>query len=190
MLIRTDKDKTPLQEKQIRWRYAMNAARTLLMFQRFGGDFEFANFNNMANTWGQNVVECPKEEAFLSAAGRVFELYTTSGAAWPLASEQSSPATGVFTQAAWDRDRKRLVLDLLNYNERAAGVNFDLSALGLKAGTAEIRELFADSPMAHNTPANPNAIRREDSQREFDALDNLSVTARPDSITQVIVERR
>jgi len=120
----------------------------------------------------------------------VFELYTTSGAAWPLASEQNSPAAGVFTQAAWDRDRKRLVLDLLNYSERPAGVNFDLSALGLKAGTAEIRELLADSLMAHITSANPDAIRREDSHKELSRLDNLTVAARPFSITQVIVKRR
>ena len=54
-----------LQENQISWNYAMNAARILLMFQRLGGDFEFANFNNMANTWGQNILECPKDALYL-----------------------------------------------------------------------------------------------------------------------------
>ena len=39
-----------LEEQQITWRYAMNAARTLLMFQRLGGDFEFANFNNSCSS--------------------------------------------------------------------------------------------------------------------------------------------
>ena len=62
----------------------MNAAWQLLVFQRLGGDFVLANFNNMANTWGQNVLECPKEGVYLSAAGRVFELFSRSPAAWPL----------------------------------------------------------------------------------------------------------
>ena len=190
MLIGTDKDRRPLQEKQIRWRYAMNAARTLLMFQRFGGDFEFANFNNMANTWGQNVVECPKEEAFLSAVGRVFELYTTSGAAWPLALEPASPASGVHAQAAWDRDRKNLVLDLLNFGEQPVDLNFDASALPALAGEADVRVLFADSLMAHNTPAQREAIRREDSRGKIAAGGQIRIAARPFSITQAIVRLR
>jgi len=36
---------------------------TPLTFQRLGGDFAFSNFNNFANTWGQNVIECPKDGA-------------------------------------------------------------------------------------------------------------------------------
>ena len=190
MLIRTDKDRTPLQEKQIRWRYAMNAARTLLMFQRFGGEFDFANFNNMANTWGQNVIECPKEEAYLSAVGRVFELYTASGAAWPLALEPASPASGVYVQAAWDRARRSLVLDLINYNEKPIEVSFDVAALPAFAGEAAVRVLYAGSLMAHNTPEQQNAIMREDSRKKIVAARQITVSGRPFSITQAIIGRR
>jgi hypothetical protein len=56
----------------------LNAARQLLLFQRPGGDFVFANFNNLADTWGQNFVEGAKEGAWLSAAERVFELCSRS----------------------------------------------------------------------------------------------------------------
>ena len=68
----------------IRWKYAMNVANALMTFQTLGGEFQFANFNNMANTGGQNVIECPKEKVYLSASGKIFELMSRSPAAWPL----------------------------------------------------------------------------------------------------------
>jgi hypothetical protein len=60
----------------------MNAAAQILLIQRLGGDLAFTNFNNLANTWGQNVVECSKVAVWLSAAGRVFELMPMPGRAF------------------------------------------------------------------------------------------------------------
>ena len=60
---------------QISWNYALNGARRLLDYVSYGGEFALANFNNMANTWGQNLVEASKDAAWLSAMGEVFALF-------------------------------------------------------------------------------------------------------------------
>jgi alpha-L-arabinofuranosidase len=156
-----------LQEQQIRWRYAMNAARQLLVFQRLGGDLEFANFNNLANSWGQNVVECPKEKVFLSAAGLVFEMFSRSPAAWPLKLRLGNGEHGLEAQAAWSLDRQSLVLVVLNYAASEKQVVFDLSALGRKMATAEETVLTAPSPMSFHSAANSDVVRRHQVRHQF-----------------------
>ena len=44
----------------------------------------FVNFSNLANTHSQCVIDTPKEGAYLTAAGKAFELLAHSPAAWPL----------------------------------------------------------------------------------------------------------
>jgi hypothetical protein len=88
-----------LQEHEISWNYAMNTARQLLLFQRLGGGFEFASFNNLANTWGQNIIECTKDTVFISAAGKVFELMSRSPLRWVLETDTLQNLTGVYLQA-------------------------------------------------------------------------------------------
>jgi len=151
-----------LQNREVRWGYAITAVAELLLFQRLGGDFLFANFNNLANTWGQNVIECAKEGVWLSAAGRVFELLTGSPAAWPLAPSVRRGHPNILFQAAWDRDKKNLVLQILNFGSEMVEGFFDFTALGFKARQAEVSSLWAGSLQAQNTLANPEAIRRTD----------------------------
>jgi hypothetical protein len=104
-----------LQNREVRWGYAMTTAAELLLFQRLGGDFLFANFNNLVNTWGQNVIECSKEGVWLSAAGLAMELLTRSPAAWPLAHSVKLGHPNIIFQSAWDRDKRNLVLQILNF---------------------------------------------------------------------------
>jgi alpha-N-arabinofuranosidase len=151
-----------LQNREVRWGYAMTAAAELLLFQRLGGDFLFGNFNNLANTWGQNVIECAKEGVWLSAAGRVFELLTGSPAAWPLAHSIRRGRPNILFQAAWDRDKKNLVLQILNFGREKTRLAVDWQALGFKARQAEVTSLWTGSLQAQNTLANPEAIRRTD----------------------------
>ena len=87
-----------LQEHEISWNYAMNTARQLLLFQRLGGDFEFASFNNLGNTWGQNIIECPKDTVFISAAGRIFELMSRSTLQYVIRTDTLLRLPGVFIQ--------------------------------------------------------------------------------------------
>lgn len=67
--------KNNFSSRQVGWNYALNGAHRLLDYISYGGEFALANFNNMCNTWGQNVVECTKDSAFLSCMGQVFRFF-------------------------------------------------------------------------------------------------------------------
>lgn len=76
--------------RQIRWFYALSAAKTILDYMSLGGSFHLANFNNCANTWGGNIIECSKEGIWKSPAGEVFKFYKNFNDKYPLKSEIKS----------------------------------------------------------------------------------------------------
>ena len=178
-----DSSALTLQNRQIRWRYAMNAARQLLLFQRLGGDFLFADFNNLANTWGQNVIECAKEDVYLSATGRVFELLSRSPAAWPLRISASGPTEGITAQAAWDLEKKGIVFTVLNYRSSETEVVFTMKDGEKRFRTAKISVLYAPSPASFNSLRDPNAIKRRDFARTVKKSDRFTLHAPPYSLT-------
>lgn len=149
-----------------KWRYALNMARAFLMWQRQGGDVLFVNFNNFANTHSQCALDTPKEGVYLTAAGRMLELFSRSPAAWPLALAGYVPdeRAEFQLQAAWDRDRVRLVLSVLNMTGEPRTAAFDLSALDRTFAAAQTARLEADSLIAMNTLARPETIRRTDTE--------------------------
>jgi hypothetical protein len=113
------------------WIYALNLVSNLMMDQRYGGDVLFMCFNNLANTSGQSCIETPKESVILPACGLVYERMSRSLAAWPLKIEGYEPSArkDVQIQAAWDKDRQKLVLYLLNRTDNDTAVSLDLTAL-------------------------------------------------------------
>jgi alpha-N-arabinofuranosidase len=176
------------QNKAIRWHYAMNAAKQLLVFQRLGGDFVFSNFNNLANTWGQNVMECPKEAVFLSAAGRVFELLSVSPAAWILESSSTDETGKTEVQAAWNLDRNALTMTIVNYLDRKIAFNLDFRQLNFKPTRANVSTLFAESLASFNAVGAPDTIQREDSTQILDDFGKYTTDAPPYSVTHVVLE--
>lgn len=60
---------------QISWNYALNGAHRLLDYISYGGDFALANFNNMCNTWGQNIIEASKDKCWMSCMGEIFAMF-------------------------------------------------------------------------------------------------------------------
>jgi alpha-N-arabinofuranosidase len=144
------------------WYSALNVAKTLLTFQRLGGDLAFSNFNNFANTWGQNVIECPKDNAYLSPAGHVFELFSRSPAAWPLELKLSQPRENVIVQAAWNESRTALCLIVLNYNAAEAQLSFALDQLDKRFANCELTVMRAESLTAYASPADTCVVQRED----------------------------
>ncbi|MBN1917641.1 MAG: hypothetical protein JW889_07005 [Verrucomicrobia bacterium] len=148
--------------KELLWYSALNVAKTLLTFQRLGGDFAFSNFNNYANTWGQNVIECAKEGVCLSAVGRVMELFSRSPAAWPLKIEGDALPEGVHVQAAWDAGRTSLCLVVLNGRGEEVEVTFGFGSPAKPFSVVESTVLRAPSLVAHNTLAQPETITGHD----------------------------
>jgi alpha-L-arabinofuranosidase len=160
------------QNQQIRWKYAINVAHILLDYQLLGGEFEFACFNNLANTWGQNVIECPMETVFISAAGRVLEHFSHSPAAWPVARDMT-PVKGVRVQAALIHSKHGLVVDAINETGASVTMHLDLGELAFQPTRATSIVLSAPDPASRNTQADPNVIRRvvepiDASRRAFD----------------------
>ncbi len=64
-----------------KWFYAMNVIRSFMSFQRRGGAVWFVNFNNLANTHNQCVMDTPKEGACVTAPGEAMSLLSNSPAA-------------------------------------------------------------------------------------------------------------
>jgi len=141
----------------------------------------------MANSWGQNVIECAKEGVYLSAAGRVFELLSRSPAAWPLRCQGANAKdASLLVQPAWDRDKKRVAIAALNYRAETATVEFDLSLLHCEASNAEIQCLYADSRAEFNTLSDPGRIKRKDSARAVNSP-QFSIELPAYSLTHVVL---
>lgn len=158
-------DEEPFHYKSLRfskWRQVINIFRQLMTWQREGGDVLFVNFNNLANTHAQNVVDTPKEGVYISAAGRAMGLMASSPAAWTLRIEDYEPALmdDFQVQAAWDADRKSLILYVFNLKDERQEVTFDLQQLDRRFGKARIRALYAHDLWDMNTQSDPERIKR------------------------------
>jgi alpha-N-arabinofuranosidase len=175
------------QEHQITWNYALNTAFQLLTFQRIGGEFEFSNFNNLANTWGQNIIECPKEKVFISAVGRVFEMMSKSQAAWILKTDTLTNLKGIYTQSAISGDKKNLIIYLLNYLPSQPEISFDLSAFNPDAKEANIKTLFAEGPLSANTYLRPNQIKSSGQKIRIRNSKKPVFTLLPWSLTEITI---
>lgn len=174
-----------------KWFYAMNILKHYMAWQRRGGDVLFVNFNNFANTHSQCVIETPKEGAFVTAAGRAFELLSRTPAAWPLRivdyPHRLEPNFQV--QAAWSLDKQKLVLYVLNREVQEHSASFDLSELKRTFKRAEVSMLRADGPYVMNTLANPEAIERRDWTQKKPVQDGrYAVISPPFSFIHIVLE--
>jgi alpha-L-arabinofuranosidase len=174
-----------------KWLYGMNLLKNFMAFQRLGDDMLFVNFNNLANTHSQSAMETPKEGAYLTASGRALQLLSNSPAAWLLAFDNYVPKANddYQVQAAWDINRKKLVLYVCNRTATAKTTIFDLSDLKVPFMNAATNRLQADSPVAMNTLSNPQAIKRTTTAKKINLKKNIySVDIPAYSFTEVILE--
>lgn len=185
--LRQNQKEMTRQDHQITWNYALNIARQLLTFQRLGGQFEFANFNNLANTWGQNIIECPKEKVFISAAGKVFELMSKSRAAWILKTDTLIDLEGVYAQSALSNDKKTLIIYLLNYLPGNTDLSFDLSAFDLEANEAGVKIINADGPFSTNTYLKSSQIMTSEQKVIIKNSKKPVFTLSPWSLTEITI---
>lgn len=144
-----------------KWLYALNLLKNFMSFQRMGEEMLFVNVNNLANTHSQCVMDTPKEGAYLTAAGKAMEFLSRSPAARVLKIKDYDPSMkeDFQVQAAWDKDRERLVLYICNRTGEKLPAIFDLNALGTTFKTCSLTRLQADSPVAMNTLENQDAIK-------------------------------
>ena len=174
-----------------KWHYGMNVLKNFMSFQRRGGEVLFVNFNNLANTHSQSVIETPKEGAYLTASGLALKLLANSPAAWVLEIEDySSKVVDDFqVQAALDSERKKLVLYVCNRTFDKHKTTFDLSALSKIFNKAKITTLSGEGPLAMNTLKNPCAIKQTVKNAENLKIENnFSIKADPYTFTEIVLE--
>ena len=146
------------------WYCGLKAAGYLMNWQREGGIVDFINFNNLSNTHGQAVIETPKEGAYLTATGKVYELLSRTPARWPLEIEgyQAHRDDMFQGQAAYSLNKDSLVVYALNRTDSAKVVAFDYSLLKKDFSSVALSMLDADDIFARNKIDIPNEIRRKD----------------------------
>ena len=136
-----------------KWLYALNAAGMLMTWQRYGQDIDFINFNNLANTHSQSVIETPKEGAYITSAGMMMHRFATTEAYQTLVLEDyhAKRTDPVQVQLSVNRDSSALVLNILNRSEEDGEVELDLTAFSTADGEARGVLLAADSLLSMNT---------------------------------------
>ncbi len=192
-----------LQEHEISWNYAMNTARQLLLFQRLGGDFEFATFNNLGNTWGQNIIECTKDTVFISAAGRIFELMSRSPLKWVIQADTIKNLTGVYIQAGLSRridltpgpspalaaltgeGSSKLIIYVLNYRSDSPDIKLELKGIPVDPKSAILRCVSAAGPLSSNTYRSPNEIKTSEKKISLKNAKTPIFNLLPWSVTEI-----
>lgn len=123
-------DKETLFTKAVRWEYGMSVLDQFIQFQHFGGDFAFANFVNFSDGWGENLINVPKDRTFLSSVGKAYEFLNKLSIAYPLKIENKDIDQDVELQIAWNQQKTKCTLIILNFANTKKEINFDFSDLG------------------------------------------------------------
>lgn len=174
-----------------KWLYGLNLLKNFMSFQRMGPEMWFVNFNNLANTHSQSAIETPKESPFLTASGQALRLLSESPAARLLEMEGYEPKADdeYQVQAAWDAERQRLVLFVLNRTAEGRRPAFDLSPLGRAFRSCTVTELTAPSPVSMNTMDRPDGIvRTERTAKPNIKKGAYSIKVPAWSFTQLVLE--
>lgn len=152
------------------WIYALNLVSNLMMDHRYGGEVLFMCFNNLANTSGQSCIETPKEGAMLPFCGLIYERMSRTEARWPVEIEGYAPSSrkDVQIQAAWDLEKKKLILYLLNRTDTDTRVSFDLGILGQDKAPAVSHLMSAAEGYTQETAKDRGNLREEHSYLELD----------------------
>jgi len=185
--------KMSLQEHEISWNYAMKTARQLLLFQKLGGDFEFANFNNLANTWGQNIIECTRDTVFISAAGKVFELMSRSPVSQVLRTDTLAGLPGLFIQPGMTGNLTTapdtLVVYSLNYRSDRPTLMLDLTSLKMGPVRVVTRAVHAADPLVYNSFGAPNEVKTSSGNFSLKKSGKVTIRIEPWSVTEINIIR-
>ncbi|HLN20373.1 MAG TPA: hypothetical protein VK213_04745 [Bacteroidales bacterium] len=176
------------QQHQISWNYAMNTALQLLTFQRLGNDFLWSNFNNLANTWGQNIIECPKDTVFISAAGRVFQLMSRSESAWVLKSDTINGDNGLIMQATTNETKDKLIVYVLNYHPSVSKINLDLTDFKSAAKDAIVKTVSSEGPFISNTSRGYDKIVSSIQTVRLNSLSKPTLQVQPWSVNEITIK--
>ncbi len=174
------------------WLYALTMAGNLLHYQRYGSLVQFMCFNNLCNTAGQSCIEVSKTETILSAAGIMLSQMARTQAAWPLRIEgyEADSLKSIEVQAAWNEDRSRIVINLVNKCDEATPITLALSGLGL-SGTVPVQRisLWAEDGDAQETILHHGSIKRACVYGTLNVDEPCSFMAPAFSFSEIVIGR-
>ena len=122
------------------WNSALNTAKRTLDHISYGGEvFEISNFNNLCNTWGQNIINASKDKCWISCCGRVFKFLREHFSPC-ISTTVKTGDEGIYALLTSDiNGKKRIFL----VNMHSASVEVSLSGLGMNKAYL----LFSDKRM-------------------------------------------
>ena len=170
-----------------KWMYALDAASMLMMWQRYGQDIDFINFNNLANTHAQSAIETPKEGAFPTAAGMMLHCFAKTRAYRTIWIKDYHPDLydSLQIQLSITKEGDALVLNVLNKAEQTGQLELDFGAHDVADGRAEGSCLWAESLVSMNK-MNDMQIKQE--RAEIAVSDGVaSICAKPLSFAEYII---
>lgn len=184
-----EKDERCLEH--VSWAYSLALAKNLMMWQRFGGDVLFTNYNSFVNDHQHNILETPKEGVLQTFPGHIFELFNHSLARWPLQLEgyEVNENKPFQIQAAWDKDRKKIVLYIYNSLPHKQEVSFQLDRLPIKFSTAIIKALSAPELMMYSSVKEPQKLSLFQQRKTIKEKNVFKWQAKPYSFTEIVLEK-
>lgn len=170
-----------------KWMYALDAASMLMMWQRYGQDIDFINFNNLANTHAQSAIETPKEGAFPTAAGMILHRFAKTRAYRTLMIKDYHPdlRDSLQIQLSITEQEDALVLNVLNKAEQEQDLTLDLGVFPVSDQACKGIMLAADSLVSMN--------KMNDAQIKEQAVDisvsscTVSLKVKPLSYAEYII---
>lgn len=163
----------------IRWKFAMNMVEQYIAYQNMGGHFFTANFTNLSDGWGECLINIPKEGTFLNAPGVAFSLMNSLDIAYPLEVELEKTDPNLVVQAAWNKERDKLTLVILNFNPTLQDLRIDYSKLGRKLKARNGCKISPESGWSFNSLENPENVKIEpfNTKAHRMAIDGMSLLA-------------
>lgn len=143
----------------VRWKFAMNAVEQYIAYQNMGGHFFTANYTNLSDGWGECLINIPKEGTYLNAAGVAFSLMNSLDIVYPQVVEFEKADPNLVVQAAWNKERDKLTLVILNFNSSSQKLRVDYSQLHKKLKLDKSFRISPESGLSFNSLENPEKIK-------------------------------
>ena len=177
--------------EHVSWAYSLALAKNLMMWQRFGGDVLFTNYNSFVNDHQHNILETPKEGVLQTFPGYIFELFNHSSARWPLHLDgyEVNENKPFQVQAAWDKNREKIVLYIYNSLPQEQEASFQLDQLPIKFSTATIKMLSAPALMMYSSVKEPRKLTQIMKHEKIKDKTVFRWKAKPYSFTEIVLEK-
>ena len=152
-----------LQNMSIRWTFGMSVLDQFIHFQNFGGDYGYLNFTSLNDTWGENLINIPKEGVYLSASGKALEFMNKLEIDYPVEISDKEKDADIVLQAAWNKEKTSFTLIALNFSGTNKECSFNLKDLNRKFAPIKTHHVvYADDPNDFNSPKEHNKIKSID----------------------------